>query len=56
MYRGVTWAVPDSQIDVKDRLPEALLPLNLASGAYRNSTCKVYIKGRCYIINLPAAN
>ena len=47
MYRGVTWAVLDSQIDVKDQAAvEALLPsLNLTLEPTATA-CKVYIKGK----------
>ena len=47
MYRGVTWAVLDSQIDVNDQESvEALLPsLNLTLEPTATA-CKVFVKGK----------
>lgn len=47
MYRGVTWAVLDSQIDVNDQeAVEALLPsLNLTLEPTATA-CKVFVKGK----------
>ena len=47
MYRGVTWAVLDSQIDVNDqKAVEALLPsLNLTLEPTATA-CKVFVKGK----------
>ena len=47
MYRGVTWAVLDSKIDVNDQeAVEALLPsLNLTLEPTANA-CKVFVKGQ----------
>ena len=47
MYRGVTWAVLDSQIDVEDQVAvEALLPsLNLTLEPTATA-CKVYVKDK----------
>ena len=47
MYRGVTWAVLDSEIDVNDQeAVEALLPsLNLTLEPSATA-CKVFVKGK----------
>ena len=47
MYRGVTWAVLDSEIDVNDQeAVEALLPSLNLSLEPTATACKVFVKGK----------
>ena len=47
MYRGVTWAVLDSHVDVNNQKEvEALLPLLDLTLEPTASACKVYVKGQ----------
>lgn len=47
MYRGVTWAVLDSHVDVNNQKEvEALLPLLNLTLEPTASACKVYVKGQ----------
>ena len=47
MYRGVTWAVLDSRVDVKNQKDvEALLPTLDLTLEPTSSACKVFVKGQ----------